>query len=219
MLSTMGVVAAVAPAQGAPTLRYQVNQKGDFVLFGNTLAHDCAGPAPIVGTVTGCSSGNDQPDSPDLYWRSDAPAAGQAQASPSITPAQSRSTAMLVLPSGALVTKAFLYWSGSGVGNNNPDTQVTVDRPNVFSQDVTATLTYTSTTNGGAYLGMAEVTTLLQQHGAGAYRISGVNSNLINQEDRWAGWWMVVFYERDADPIRNLALFDLFDYLQTNAPV
>jgi uncharacterized repeat protein (TIGR01451 family)/MYXO-CTERM domain-containing protein len=218
MLSTMGVMAAVRPAEAAPTLRYQVSQKGDFVLFGNTLAHDCAGPAPVVGAVTGCQ-GNNRPDSPDLYWRSDAPAVGQAQASPAITPAQSRSTAMLVLPSGATVTKAFLYWSGAGVGNNNADTQVTVERPGTFAQDVTATTTYTSTASGGAYLGMVEVTSLLQTHGAGAYRLSGVNSNLANQEDRWAGWWMVVFYERNADPPRNLALFDLFDFLQQNAPI
>lgn len=217
MLSTLGVVTAAATAVAAPTLRYQTSQKGDFVLIGNTLAHDCAGPAPVVGAVTGCQ-GNNLADSPDLYWRADAPAAGQAQASPALTAAQSRSTAVLAVPASATISKAFLYWSGAGVGNNNPDTAITLDRPGGFTQDLTATVTYTNNASGGAYLGMVEVTELLQQNGAGAYRVSGVNSN-ISQVDRWAGWWMVVFYELASDPPRNLALFDLFDFLQQNTPI
>ena len=37
-------------AQAVPTLRFKADQKGDFVLFGNTVGFDCAAgtPAPIV---------------------------------------------------------------------------------------------------------------------------------------------------------------------------
>src|SRR4051794_13006788 len=101
-------------AHAAPKLRAQVNQKGDFVLLGNTLGHECAAgtPVPIVGTVGACGA-NTSDSGPDVFWRSDAPAAGQAQADTSITVAQARSTAMLILPPNAVVTHAFLYWGAT----------------------------------------------------------------------------------------------------------
>lgn len=60
-------------------LRKQVDQRGDFVLFGNTLAHACeAGtPAPVVGTIGDCPDRNLV--AADIYFRSDDPADGQAR--------------------------------------------------------------------------------------------------------------------------------------------
>src|SRR6266545_239773 len=100
-------------ASAAPVLRFQVDQQGDFVLFGNTLGQDCAGgtPAPIVGSIGACGS-NVSDSSPDVFWSSDAPAAGQASAGSAITIDQARSTAVLILPAGAIVSYARLYWSG-----------------------------------------------------------------------------------------------------------
>ncbi len=62
-----GLLALTAgTARAAPTLRVQVDQHGDFILIGNTIAHDCApgGPAPLVGTIGACgtSTTDDAPD-------------------------------------------------------------------------------------------------------------------------------------------------------------
>jgi hypothetical protein len=50
----MGAMLAPGLAHAAPVLRFQVDQKGDFVLLGNTLGQNCqAGvPAPVAGTGT-----------------------------------------------------------------------------------------------------------------------------------------------------------------------
>ena len=48
---------AVSPAGAEPLLRHQVDQNGDFVLFGNTLGYECwtgstpEVPSPVVGEV------------------------------------------------------------------------------------------------------------------------------------------------------------------------
>ncbi len=99
--------AAHGTAGAAPTLRAQVSQRGDFALIGNTLAQECAAgtPAPVVGTLGACGT-NIADTAPDVFWRSNAPMAGQAQASTSVTAAQARSAAMLTLPPGATVTHA-----------------------------------------------------------------------------------------------------------------
>src|SRR6188474_2373504 len=78
---------AAGAAHAAPTLRIQVDQRGDFVLFGNSSGFECASnagvPAPIVGTVD-CPPGQGgaiTDTAPDVFWRADDPAAGQATAS------------------------------------------------------------------------------------------------------------------------------------------
>src|SRR3954466_2549265 len=104
-----GLCAALAgawagPADAAPALRVQVDQHGDFLLIGNTLGVECdvGTPAPVVGTITAGScnqtAANVTDTAPDLYWRSDAPGAGQAIADINTTGAQARSTAVLAVP-------------------------------------------------------------------------------------------------------------------------
>jgi len=76
-------------------------------MFGNTLGWDCSiSPTNLVltGTVNCTGVANTADSGIDVYWQSDSPAAGQATASGAITMANARSTAMLVLPSGARVT-------------------------------------------------------------------------------------------------------------------
>src|SRR5690606_42141359 len=53
-LGLLGVLGGRADA--APTMRYQIDQHGDFVMIGNTLGYDCGNgtPAPIVGAVGAC---------------------------------------------------------------------------------------------------------------------------------------------------------------------
>jgi uncharacterized repeat protein (TIGR01451 family)/MYXO-CTERM domain-containing protein len=219
-LCAMLLGVAANEAQAAQTLRVQVDQKGDFLLIGNTLGYDCASgtPMPIVGNVGACGT-NTNDTSPDIFWQSDTPMAGQAQANNTVTMSSAaRSTAVLSVPPGAVVTHAFLYW-GANLPNGAVDNTVTLDRPGAFSQDLMAMDSYTSANN--AYQGVADITSIVQAQGSGAYRVTGVNgANLVNanNDTNYAGWWMVVFYELAGDPPRNLALFDGLDNVGQGNP-
>ncbi|AKU94523.1 internalin, putative [Labilithrix luteola] len=216
----LGVFAS-STAEAAPSLRVQVDQRGDFVLLGNTLAQDCAAgiPAPLVGTVGACGA-NTSDSSADVYWRSDSPQTGQAEANTGVTVAQARSTAMLSIPTGATITHAYLYWAAS-VDTQISDQTVTFERPGVFTQSITALASQTSPLNDHfAYQSVADVTALVKQHGVGAYRVGDVTARVLldkSQETSFAGWWMAVFYELATDPPRNLALFDGLDQVSQNS--
>ena len=214
-LALMGGTTIVEAAQN---LRVQVNQKGDFLLIGNTLGHECAAgtPAPIVGNVGMCGA-NTNDSAPDIFWRSESPMASQAEANNTITAAQARSTAVLNIPAGATVTHAFLYWGATVPGG---DITATLDRPGGFSQNITSMQMYYSSSTS-SYQSVANITEVVQAQGSGAYRMSGVDSvNIVDlyNNNSFAGWWMVVFYQLDSDPLRNLALFDGLDNVSSAAP-
>lgn len=205
-------------ARAAPALRVQTTQHGDFLMVGNTLGHECAAgtPAPVVGTVGACGmSGNDS--APDIFWRADAPAAGQAQANSSITSAQARSTAVLTIPAGARVTHAYAYWAATLP--SGADSSATLERPGGFSAPLTALQTWTGPNN--SYQAVVDVTALVQANGSGAYRMSGVEVQSfadVNNSNLFAGWWMVVLYELASEPLRTLAISDGLDAVTNGSP-
>ena len=223
--STLVVLFASHSAEAAPTLRVEVDQRGDFVLIGNTLGQDCAPSIPKpdvgdVGDVGNCGTNADDL-APDVFWRSDSPENGKAEANTLITAPTARSTAMLTLPPNATVTHAFLYWAAAmPSGVNNGGASATFERPDqAFSKTVNALTTYRTTRTGTAYQSVADVTGTVKDFGSGAYRVGGIDSiNLVNLNSNgntvFAGWWMVVFYNLDSDSARNLALFDGLDAIQ-----
>ena len=172
-LGVTGLFALTAVALdggAAPALRKQVDQNGDFVLIGNTLGHECSSggnpsvPAPVVGTLGSCGGATGD-SSPDVFWRSDAPAAGSAIANSSITNPQARSTAVLGLPAGAKVTYARIYWAGYLTGGNpQPDGTVRIERPSTgLSTLISADQSFSATTAGAGlwYQSTADVTALV----------------------------------------------------------
>jgi len=210
---------AAGTANAAPFLRVQVDQKGDFLLIGNTIGYECATgtPMPVVGTVGACGTGTTD-TAPDIFWRADAPAAGQAQANNTVTLAQARSAAQLNVPVGATVTHAFLYW-GATLPAAGVDTTVTLDREGGFTQTITALKSYQS--NNNSYQSVADVTDIVQANGTGAYRVSGINAqNFVNltSDNNFGGWWMAVFYSDTTTPLRNLALYEGLDQVTNGNP-
>ena len=217
MAALMMVWSADATAQ---QLRVTVDQAGDFVLIGNTLGHDCGttGTAPVVGAIGSCGS-NTLDTAPDIYWQSD-DNTQTALASTAIAPNMARSTAVLALPATASVTHAYLYWAGETTGLASfVDDTVTLERPDgmggtVFSNAVTAAAAdqFALLVNTETYFqAIADVTALVQQHGAGLYRASGFDLATwadVDLEISFASWAMVVFYEDASEPPRNLTLFD-----------
>ncbi len=228
-LTLLGSVAGplLGTAEAAAKVRYQVNQNGDFLLLGQAMGTECTPsamvPPPIVGTIGACGF-NQEDASMDAYWRSDSPAVGQCTANINITTDQARTTSTLVLPAGAVVTKAFLYWSAR-IDQPTPqkpafwDPQVTLDRQGGFSTVVNADDHYEflhlnpAQGNQYAYMSIADVTTLVQTQGVGTYRLSDMDmSNIVNvfNSFSYSAWWMVVMYTRPGDPFRNITLLDQF---------
>ncbi len=222
--SVLGVTALLfsgaATVQGAPTLRRQMDLRGDFALIGNTLGWDCgvytpAIPRPIVGTVPLDCGLNLDDSAPDALWRSDEPEGG-ATASASRPAAEARSTAVLTLPVGARVTYARLYWAAMKA-SAGADLTASLDRPGVggFSANITADGSFVLPEDVNfVYQSTADITDLVKLRGIGAYRMSGVE--IIDPANRllntmFAAWAMVVFYELDGEPQRNLAIFDGLD--------
>ncbi|HEY6881287.1 MAG TPA: isopeptide-forming domain-containing fimbrial protein [Polyangiales bacterium] len=216
-LTLLTVSALTSSALADQKLRVQVDQRGDFMMIGNTLGWDCGAgaPAPLVGTVPTDCGITSFDTSADAFWRADEPGDGQATASLSYTAADARSTSYLDLPDGAVVSHAFLYW---GARREVPaaDTSATLERPGVFTQTVfaTASSSVPAFAFGYAYQSVADVTSLVRAHGDGPFRVSGVDVTDLpstHQEVLFAGWGLVVFYRLDSDPPRNLALFDGLD--------
>ncbi len=230
--AVLGVLlASSGVAHADPTLREQFDLKGDFTMFGNSAGYECGNDElpPVVGAVT-CPNpnGDNQSDtSVDLFWRSEDPGAGQATANGTITLNQARTTAVLGLPSGATIRYARIYWAGLVDQGDGADSSISLARPDgSFDETVTADDTFTVDRGGNGndniwYQSTADITDLLVEHGTGAYRASGLASidirNLDN-EDPMLAWVVVVIYERDGDPPRNLAIFDGLDLVQDNAP-
>lgn len=209
LFAFFGWIPATTYAQDVLTPRVQVNQHGDFILIGNTLAHDCAPdiPDPVVGTVGACGA-NTSDSAPDVYWRADSPSVGQASANTTITAAEARTTAMLNIPPNGQVTHAYLYWSAT-LSSSGSDTQATLGSPSGSSTTITALRTLTGPNS--SYQSVADITSIVQADGSGAYSVSDVDSaylvDILNANP-FAGWWMIVLYKLDSEPLRNLAIYD-----------
>jgi uncharacterized repeat protein (TIGR01451 family)/MYXO-CTERM domain-containing protein len=203
-----------------------VNQRGDFLMIGNTLGWDCASgaPLPLIGMApiaANCGT-NTSDSSPDVFWRSEDPGVGAAVANTMITADQARSTAFLDLPDGATVTHAYLYWGARRTGSA-ADQTVTFERPEQFSQSVAAISTYISPqpANDVVYQSVADVTGLVAANGRGPYRVSGLDVRpfpAASEDVLFAGWSLVVLYALESEPPRNLAVFDGLDSVEAGSP-
>ena len=215
--ASVAVGFAPKPAAAAPVLRFSADERGDLVVFGNTLAHDCrAGiPMPVVGAVGTCGT-NTADSAVDVFWRADDPLAGQARADNTVLVTQARSSAQLQLPAGASVVYARLYWQGQRA---TAVPSIVMERPGVFQQTVNADAmrgTFTQPNGNGrtVFSSTADVSTLLQRYGAGSYRLNMVTQdNIVNLNDAatFANWYVVVFYRQNQQPPRSLSLLDGFD--------
>jgi len=232
----IGLLTGTGSSLAQPALRYQVDQNGDFVLFGNTMGYECDvltgwdPTTPVVGTpdCTGVET-NDE-SAPDILWRCDSPDDGDAEANGSITPDQARSTAVLDVPDGATINFARMYWAGY-LPANTSDSDVLVEGPGVSPDTVTAddaVIVADANTGRYWYQSTADVTSLVVAAGEGPYRVSGVDTLDLtadtgdpandNPNHAIAAWYMVVFYELDGDPSRNLSLFDGLEFTNSSNP-
>jgi uncharacterized repeat protein (TIGR01451 family)/MYXO-CTERM domain-containing protein len=218
--STLAVASALfaAPAGAAPTLRYQADLRGDVAVFGSTLGFDCGAsvPAPAGATASCAGQTNVDDTAPDLYWR-------DSIADASVTPTQARTSATLVLPDGATVRYARLYWAAIKPGAT-PDTSVVLDWLYGPQATITADDSWVipsqlvSHPDWYYYQATGDATDFVAAWGAGDFRVTDVDAvplaGMTEDLDRaFSAWTLVVFYELPGDDLRNLALFDGFEWV------
>ena len=217
----LGVVIAVmaAPAD-AQVLRYSDTSQGALAITGNTLGLSKAtgengpGTRDSIGTFislvpnavddTPANPGNPWPTGTTGNWR------------------QNGSRARLDLPDGAAIRYAELIWAGSySYGSEDVsallETPVTIEADGESMQVTPVPMTAQTldgTGNNGQfavryYMRSAPVTTFVRIHQGGEYRVTGVPATqdaAINSLNA-AGWTLVVVYEHEDEPARNLSVF------------
>ena len=221
LLSGLGVSALGGTATAAPQKLAEFNEKGNFLLIGNTLGWDCAAgiPQPVVGSVNTASCGTDLDDSSgDVLWKTDGTT---ASADGATTPLQAGSTAFLSIPTNAVVVHARLFWSGQLRLGDSAGRQVGFDRPSSFKAVVTNDPMFPGlTANSGGrtyYQGNADITRWVQQYGSGVYRVSGVPTTPLrdlNENVAFVNWHMAVIFRHKNEPTRNIVIYRGMDSVQ-----
>lgn len=124
----------------------------------------------------------------------------------------------MVLPSGSTVLYAELIWGGSYIITgqidlssliNNPVTLTTPAGTFSVTPDPATANSVDFGNNMTAYVRSANVTTLIQQGGAGTYTTGNVVGTIVIPNDptgNHAGWTLGVIYQNPSLPFRNLSI-------------
>ena len=208
------VVTSSPPTRAEPIVafgpRFQVNDNGAIVVFGNNVLtcpasnSTCAGAR--TGTVTGANASNNAYDMRNLD-EDGTTGVGAATFN--------SSSSQVILPDGATVLFAGLYWGARRTGDTAaknttaPLNQMMLRVPGATTyQTMTAEATFGPNASETAYQQFRNVTTLVRNSGPGVYW--GANVAAGRGEDRYGGWSLVVAYRDPTEPLRNLTVFDGF---------
>ena len=190
--------------------RFQVTQRGDITITANSLM-TCPPGAACTAAQAGTTAGARNNDFTMVRIDADTDAS-----------TFDSSSSDLVLPAGATVTWAGLYWTGL----TGDATVPAVARRNIARfkvpggayADRTADRVDSGLTIGArdAYIAYADVTTFVRAGGVGTYWVADVQTvnNLTNTH---AGWALIVAYEDATAPVRDLSVFDAFRTYGTTA--
>ena len=198
LLAVVAVLCGAGAAEAQLSLRYQATLNGNMTVIVNTLAQDVApGVAtPVVGSI-GAVGVNTADAGADVFWRSNAPAVGQAQANVSIGSGAARSQAVLTLPPGSTVQYARCIGRRPGPGPRRTLRRNSL--AGVFSQTVIADSS--ATMAGNRYQASADVTGIVQMNGPGAYQVGGSIASRwricrVRARSRPGRWWWCMRFHR-----------------------
>jgi hypothetical protein len=128
------------------------------------------------------------------------------------------SRARLALPADSRVRYARLYWGGNlRVGEQKPpkdNGRVLVAEPGGEYKEVLADtqVAHRDAEGSDSYQASADITPLVRGSGSGYWTVAQVNVAMGHSEaGAWGGWTMVVAYEKDTEPLRELVLWDGFE--------
>ncbi|MCL2666509.1 MAG: hypothetical protein FWF02_02230 [Micrococcales bacterium] len=205
----------LVPAQAANTvpfgIRYQANANGAIIAIGNNLLTCPDSAANCAAARAGGNYNNNSFTMTNLD-------------ADDVASTFNSSSSSLLLPDGAVVQWAGLYWgarltAGSGgQAGTGTRTQMQLRPPGAAAYiPVASQFTFgPNTSSYGAYQEFADVTAIVAAGGNGPYW--GANVVAATGVDRYAGWSLVVAYAAPNMPLRNLTVFDGFDMVSTSNP-
>jgi len=237
ILAAASLAPSIAQADDiTPIKRFDTTSGANMVVTGNTVGlsyerykENCAGTGNGIGTFTSmdstsidnspaCSGGTPYGYGTTSDWK------------------KNGSSAVLDLPSDAVVVRAELVWAGSyadAVCNDithemlstavslrsesanktqvvKPDsaTQTIIDTEDVGSSGATFYLNY--------YINSADVTKFINDNKGGTYSVNGIPAvqSSASNDTNAAGWTLAVIYEQEGLPMRNITLFVGGDYVR-----
>ncbi|EKV03553.1 conserved repeat protein [Leptolyngbya sp. PCC 7375] len=194
------------------SLRYSVETKGNMAAIGNASLRCDTANATCSAALSDGSVGNNVGG-----------LAMQMLDTDSDGSTFNSSSADLTIPAGASVLFAGLYWGGTSNGATTaaPDAskrnEALLATPSSGYQTVTAD-TYTSiddsaTTGWDVYSSFTDVTSLVQSAGSGTYTMANVQASTgTGFTYPNAGWSLIVVYEDVTEPMRNMTVFDGYNF-------
>jgi uncharacterized repeat protein (TIGR01451 family) len=185
------------------SIAYQTSAPGDIVIIGNTMMTcsltdlKCADARNGVANPPASNNNN-------AYVMANVNVDSQP-APPGVGAIASSSTAGLTIPPGASVLWAGLYWGA--VSGNAARTQVRLKTPLGTYLPVTAN--WIAELGGAAskYQAAATVTAIVSAGGSGNYTLADLRTTVSG---KYGGWALVVVYQLNTAPFRNLTVFDGF---------
>jgi hypothetical protein len=131
------------------------------------------------------------------------------------------SRARLALPAGSRVRYARLYWGGNlRVGEQKPpedNGRVLIAEPGGEYKEVLADtrVAHRDADGSDAYQASADITPLVRRSGSGYWTVAQINvARGHSKAGAWGGWTLVVAYEKDDEPLRELSVRDGFETLR-----
>jgi uncharacterized repeat protein (TIGR01451 family) len=179
------------------SIAYQTSAPGDILIVGNTMMTCPLTDAKCADALNGVAN-PPAANNNNAYAMINVNVDGQISNS---------STAGLAIPGGAIVLWAGLYWGAvSGVTTGaTPRSQVKLKSPLGAYQTITADWIANSTAN--KYQGAATVTNIVTAGGSGNYTLADLRTTVSG---KYGGWALVVVYQLNSAPFRNLTVFDGF---------
>lgn len=202
----LAALASFAPGVEAQVLRTftrrnpETNARGNIMLVGNTLM-----TCRQQGNQTACPNG-----------RSGTGSVNNSDWTPIFVDADtdgttlSSSSATLALPAGSTVLWAGLYWGARSADAGRSQIRFKTAASGVYTT-LNATQLDATATATNAYQGFIDVTTQVRSAGSGTYWAAGISAD-TGQDGTgfYAGWSLVVVYQDNTQPLRNLTVFDGF---------
>lgn len=204
LLTTLSSVAGADIIRAFDT-RASFDQRGDIQLVGNTLL-TCTGSGCAAiqnGTDTGGNAHNGNRNM--VYVNVDAMAGFP-----------NSSSADLVLPPGATVQFAGLYWGARAAQTSTTRGDIRFRVPGtpgyheINAEVVDTVPNQWTNASSHPYQAMADVTALVAAAGSGTYTVADLTANSGNGGTlgNYGGWGLVVIYQDSSQPFRRLMVYD-----------
>ena len=124
----------------------------------------------------------------------------------------STSSTNILIPNGAVVKKAMLYWSGSG----SDDFNVTLSGPSFSNLSITAEKEFQETfALKNFFAGAYDITSTVSAAGSGLYTLSDLDASTNFShcifKTIYSGWSILIVYEESSLPFSTVRLYDGFE--------